>query len=202
MSIMRRPRRSVRAAVLVALASAVLVASIITVIVANRDEYATSAVPFYLDGWTDAPPLADLDRFRRAHVLRITVSGGDCVNHDEPPVTERLNQIRIREDRTTVRVSVLMEKYTGFCAGVGVDFPATLNLPAPLGPRALIADHGPYNFRFVLVPPPSRAVARDLVLPIRRDRRKPPPVIYTGPACDAVALYLRDVPRDEWCSDG
>jgi hypothetical protein len=90
--------------------------------------------------------------------------------------------------------------HRGVGFGVGLSgFPMTMTLSRPVGDRAFIEYEGPYAFRFVLIPPVGRAAVRKLVLPVRRDRRQPPPLIYIGPACDAVARYLRDVPKTDWC---
>jgi hypothetical protein len=90
--------------------------------------------------------------------------------------------------------------HRGVGFGVGLSgFPMTMTLSRPVGDRAFIEYEGPYAFRFDLIPPVGRAAVRKLVLPVRRDRRQPPPLIYIGPACDAVARYLRDVPKTDWC---
>jgi hypothetical protein len=85
------------------------------------------------------------------------------------------------------------------CARTERDLTATLQLPRPIGDRALITDAGPYQFRLILIPPAGRAAVRALVVPRRRDRAQPAPFRYFGPACDLVAGYLADVPEKDWC---
>jgi hypothetical protein len=157
---------------------------------------------FYSAGFgiTTLDTRQDLTRARRQRRFSITVSDGTCTQ-EQPE--HRLEQVQVHRSRNAVTASVRMRREHpdgDACFGVGIEFPATLALPAPVGRRALVLDAGPYQFRAIVIPPLGRDAARRLVLPIRRDRRQPSPLIYSGPGCDEVARYLRDVPRTDWCS--
>ena len=84
--------------------------------------------------------------------------------------------------------------------GQGFERRTTLTLPEAVGDRALIIYGGACEFRTLVIPPARREAVRALLLPIRSgDRRQPPPLTYGSAVCDAVARYLRDVPRRDRC---
>jgi hypothetical protein len=191
----RRPRR--RRLLAIAAALGIVAAAAAAMLAWRHDrERGTYTIGFDLVG---AETVADLGRIRQQHQLVIGAGDGTCTRGDTRPPEERFEGFEVRETRGEVVGSVRMRAMTEDCFGVGSSFRTTVRLSRPIGRRALIDDEGPHQFRFVLIPPTDRAEARRLVLPIRRDRRQPPPAIYTGPACDVVAQYLTDVPKRDWC---
>jgi hypothetical protein len=144
----------------------------------------------------------ELERLRQHRRLSLGIADGYCIGDQARTPAQRLQGVEVRETSEAVTASVRMADFhrRGICFGVGTPgFPTTMTLSRPVGDRAFIEYSGPYAFRLVLIPPVGRAAVRQLVLPIRRDRRQPPPLISTGPACDAVARYFRDVPKHDWC---
>jgi hypothetical protein len=163
----------------------------------DRRETGTYVTGFALVGGDTA---ADLTRLRQQRHLTIGVSDGICAGTDERPPEQRFERVELRETREQVVGTVRMRQTRGeVCSGVGQGFTATVRLARPIGPRALIDYEGPYQFRRILIPPRDPGTVRRLVLPIRRDHKQPPPLIYTQPACDLVARYLTDVPKAQWC---
>jgi hypothetical protein len=159
------------------------------------------AVGFSMDDLRDRQ---DLERARDQRRFRATVLEGFCAGSKAAPA-QRLDRIEVRRSSRAVTAWVRMRedvRQEGACFGVGSDFETTVALPEPVGQRALVIYDGPYDLRKIVIPPRGRAAARDLVLPIRNDRRQPPRLAYSGAACDAVARYLRDVPRQSWCANG
>jgi hypothetical protein len=177
----------------------VLGAAAVAVLAWHHDhrQPATEVAGFALVG---AEQAGDIARIRHLRDLTISVADATCIGVDERPARELFAGFGLRETRRAVVASVRMQRRRGeFCVGLARGFTTTLHLSRPLGERALIEDEGPHQFRSILVPPAGRAAARSLVLPIRRDRKQPPPLLYTEPACDLVAAYLADVPKRDWC---
>jgi hypothetical protein len=142
------------------------------------------------------------EELRRQKQLTLRMGDGICVGGDERPPRERFSSAEVRQTSAAVIVWAVMEEPRGAaCFGVGDSrsWNVDVQLSRPIGSRALIEYNGPYQFRYIVLPPRGRDSARRLVLPIRRDRRQPPPALYLGPACDRVAVYLRDVPKRTWC---
>ncbi|MBE2316686.1 hypothetical protein DVA67_011930 [Solirubrobacter sp. CPCC 204708] len=163
------------------------------VVIARPDDKPTYASRFSAAGFGIAV-VGSIERARGQRRFEVIVTEGVCSKFD-----------RFRARRTTRTVTVWAQMRDQIlppghgCPALGFERQMTLTLAEPTGNRALIIYHGPYDFRRVIIPPRGRAAVRGLVLPIRLDRRQPPPLVYSGPACDAVARYLRDVRRSEWC---
>jgi hypothetical protein len=126
---------------------------------------------------------------RAASSFDVTVATGFCAGDD---IETRLGAPAIRTEPTAFIVTFIqVSEGDGVCHGVGTETAARLELPAPLGDRALVTDAGSANFLRILVPPRGRDAIRGL------GRREG--FAYIGDACDAVAQQLKDRPKDEWC---
>jgi len=126
---------------------------------------------------------------RAASAFQVVVATGFCSADD---VKSKLEPPTIRTEPAAFVVTFIqVSEGDGVCHGVGTETAVRLELPEPLGDRALVTDAGPANFRGILAPPRGRAAIRELGL---RDG-----FAYSGDACAAVARHLKDRPRDEWC---
>ena len=157
-----------------------------------RAEFRPRATGFGLAG---VDRVTALDRARQQRSFQAVVTEGECL-------TFTRFRFRVTSNAITAWAEMrekILPPGVG-CPAKGFERRTTLTLPEAVGDRALIIYGGPYEFRTLVIPPAGREAVRALLLPIRRgDRRQPPPLIYGSAVCDAVARYLRDVPRRDRC---
>ena len=84
---------------------------------------------------------------------------GICVGGDERPPRERFSSAEVRQTSAAVIVWAVMEEPRGAaCFGVGDSrsWSVDVQLSRPIGSRALIEYNGPYQFRYIVLPPRGR----------------------------------------------
>jgi hypothetical protein len=142
------------------------------------------------------PSARALDRHSRE--IEIEIEDGTCFpgsSHEDP--ANRFDHAEVEVRLSAFVVTAWMREEAGLdphgvCAGVGLPaFRTRISLPVALGRRGVVSTHGPSGWDMVVVAPRGRRAIRSLV----------PPFIYLDDhgACDSVARYFHDKPKEEWC---
>jgi hypothetical protein len=135
---------------------------------------------------------------RHGRTLTVWVVGtGYCVGHGEPDPRSRFDHFDVDvEDRAVLLTAWIREQPglddDGFCAGIGsLPFAKTVDLPEPIGDRALISRTYPGVSMSVLALPRGENAAAE--------RFAGGAYIYEGEDCAAARTYFRGPPED-WCA--